>query len=137
MQREGIVLKVVENNVEITTVRSSACGESCETCSAKCAESKPMTQILPNTIGAEVGDRVILEVNNKNYLRYILLVYAVPLMFFVVGVFLSSLVLKEDDRQILSFFIGLISMAISYILIKKIDDKYTGIHKNIINLKRY
>ncbi|MDO5041582.1 MAG: SoxR reducing system RseC family protein [Peptoniphilus sp.] len=136
MQREGIVIKVVENNIEITTVRPSACGESCETCSAKCAESKPMTQIFPNTIGAEVGDRVILEVNNKNYLRYILLIYAVPLVFFVVGVFLSNIVLKED-RQIFSFLIGLVSMAASYVVIKKVDDRYTGIHKSIINLKRY
>ncbi|CDZ75032.1 putative membrane protein [Peptoniphilus sp. ING2-D1G] len=137
MQREGIVVKVVEDNIEITTVRPSACGESCETCSAKCAESKTMTQTFPNTINAEVGDRVVIEVNDKNYLKYILLVYAVPLVFFIAGVFFSSLIIKGDHRQILSFFIGLIAMATSYLIIKKIDDKYTGIYKSIIDLKRY
>ncbi|WP_138159067.1 SoxR reducing system RseC family protein [Peptoniphilus catoniae] len=138
MESLGIVTKVKGDTIEVASIREASCGTSCESCAAKCAESKVHTQTLYNSINAEVGDKVLIETNSKNFLRFILLIYGLPLVFFIVGVVSSNFFLKEktENYQLISFIFGIASMVISYLIIKKIDSNYKDV-KEIIVLKRY
>ena len=59
MESIGIVRAKNNNKIFVEFTRESACGESCATCSAKCAESKTELFEFPNTISANIGDLVL------------------------------------------------------------------------------
>ncbi|MDY2986468.1 MAG: SoxR reducing system RseC family protein [Peptoniphilus sp.] len=129
MKNSGIVINVDGDYLDIVSVRESACGGSCESCGAHC-ESKAETLRLLNTIEAEVGDRVELEINSSKVLGYIGLVYGVPLIIFIISVITSFAILGEAN-QIWCFLIGLISIAISYSVIRKIDGSLKNTNSEI------
>ncbi|WP_455257935.1 SoxR reducing system RseC family protein [Peptoniphilus asaccharolyticus] len=121
MKNSGVVINTDGDYVNVVSVRASACGGSCETCGAHC-ESKPETIRVLNTINAEIGDIVELEINSAKVLGYIALVYGVPLIVFITSIIVSFIALGEKN-QLGSLLIGLIALAITYFIIKKIDGK--------------
>lgn len=129
MKNSGIVINVDGDYLDIVSVRENACGGSCESCGAHC-ESKVETLRLLNTIEAEIGDRVELEINSAKVLGYISLVYGVPLITFIISV-IASFVILGESKQIWCFLIGLISIVISYSVIRKIDENLKNTNSEI------
>lgn len=119
MKNTGIVINVDGEFVEIISMRESACSGSCESCSAHC-ESKPETVKTINTIKAKPGDRVEMEVNTLSVLSYIGLMYGMPLIVFLISVIISFSLLGKDN-QLFCFLIGLVSLAVTYLIIKKLN----------------
>ena len=64
-----------QNHAEISVPRKSACGHDCEEC-AGCAV---------NPIGAQPGQKVVVESSTQKMLGIVALVYAIPVALFLVG----------------------------------------------------
>lgn len=118
MQKTAIVTAVQGDQSEILVMRSEACG-SCSACSG--CQTKPQIQKLTNTLQAEVGDTVIVEMPNHLFVRHIFLLYLMPLLFFVLGIIVVHFVQAQPANDLLSFGGGLLGLALYTIVIRFID----------------
>ncbi|WBW50658.1 SoxR reducing system RseC family protein [Peptoniphilus equinus] len=124
MKNPGIVVEENGDFVTILSMRQSACGSSCESCSSHC-ESEPMRVKAVNTIHAEIGDRVEMEISSNRVLSYIGLIYGIPLVTFLIGVVTSY---AATGNELISFAVGIVVLALTYIAIKAVDSRknFTG-----------
>lgn len=86
MQQTAIVKRLLPGNqAELQVQRVTACGHDCSKCGG-CGEivTKPITLIADNTIGAEVGDAVVITGSSKQVLGLAAIVYMVPVVLFFV-----------------------------------------------------
>lgn len=123
MEQIGYVTRIDGENIELEVKRVSACGDNCKSCSGSC-EEKPHTIVLPNKIDAKVGDFVEVSAEAKNILKYMAIIYMIPFGFFIVGIALGDNIFKSmgnENYEILSFFTGMISLAISFLVVRIID----------------
>lgn len=140
MEQIGVVVKEDGEHIEILAVRESACGSDCSTCSAKCSESKPFNIKTINTINAKVGDRVRIEMNSKAVLSYMVLIYGLPLVFFMAGSVIFFSIFKNLNylhAELYSLIAGLLVMSVAYLIIKKVDNKYGKAGNNNLVLSKF
>lgn len=96
MQQIGIVREVFDDYALVEVSRKSAC-ENCHAnvdggCSACVAfGNKAAVSKADNSIGAKVGERVIIETASKTVLLYAAAVFLFPLLLGVVGYFIGGL----------------------------------------------
>lgn len=78
---------------EVSYLRPTACHGDCDHCAGGCGEMAAKEQVTvraENTIGAAVGDRVVIETETGKVFSAIFLVYALPIVLFFLGYFLLS-----------------------------------------------
>lgn len=75
---------------EIFMERTSACSGDCHRCSGCGAAKETIFVRAENTIGAEPGERVILESDTKTVFGAVFLVYAMPMILFFAGYALGA-----------------------------------------------
>lgn len=97
--------------VEISVPRKSACGHDCESC-AGCGMTGSSTRaVASDPIGAQVGQKVVVESGNKKLYGAMLLVYMVPIVCFLLGYFCSGRLGSEWLRcavAIAAFCVGIL-----------------------------
>jgi len=85
---EGYVFKLTdENTAWIRTQRKKTC-EHCETrdeCQTMGNKQEDMEVELPNTIGADVGDRVVLSMPTGSLIYLSFLMYVAPIIVMIIG----------------------------------------------------
>ncbi|MCD8356333.1 MAG: SoxR reducing system RseC family protein [Clostridia bacterium] len=84
MQQTATVTKLLPGNqAELTVHRQTACGHDCSNCGG-CGEivTKPIIVVADNSIGADVGDSVIITGSSKQVLGLAAVVYLVPFILF-------------------------------------------------------
>ena len=126
MESIGIVRAKKENKIFVEFTRESACGESCEACNAKCAESEQELFEFKNTISAKVGDIVKIKTNDKSVLSYKFLVYGLPLVLFMSAITISYYFFNKmglGNKDVLSLVMGILSFILSFIILRSIDNK--------------
>lgn len=74
---------------EISVPRKSACGHDCEECAGCGVSGAAVRAEALNPVGAEVGQKVVVESSNRRLYRVMLLVYALPVVLFLLGYFCS------------------------------------------------
>lgn len=84
MRETGIVKAVDGEFCTCATRRKSACGDNCATCKAVCS-SREHIFTAKNTVGAKVGDTVVIEMPTGSVLKSAFLVYILPLLAFLLG----------------------------------------------------
>lgn len=129
MKQTGIVFELNDDKAKIIVTRLAACGSSCESCSAHCGENKQEYINVKNDIGLKIGDRVEITTDSKAVLKYIALVYGLPLIFLISGVVIGMLL---NLKEMYSLLVGFVFMIVSFILIKTIDNKNGSNHGIII-----
>ncbi|ERT63473.1 SoxR reducing system RseC family protein [Peptoniphilus sp. BV3AC2] len=129
MKQTGIVFELNDDKAKIIVTRLAACGSSCESCSAHCGENKQEYINVKNDIGLKIGDRVEITTDSKAVLRYISLVYGLPLIFLISGVVIGMLL---NLKEMYSLLVGFVFMIVSFIFIKTIDNKNGSNHGIII-----
>ena len=100
--------------------------EACDHCGAKhiCRPGADGKRILriPNTLGAKVGDTVNIEQQGANQLRLTTIQYGLPLLSFLLGVVIGSLVLPDAilllPRDLSSFLLGIALLLLSGLFIR-------------------
>ncbi|MDY6065157.1 MAG: SoxR reducing system RseC family protein [Finegoldia sp.] len=126
MTKDGIVVSTNDNKATVIINRSSACGGSCESCSS-CSENKVQTIVCGNEIGAKVGDNVIISSEKTPLVKLTVLLYILPLCFFIVGLLVAYTTLegKVSNVEMISFLIGLVALLVAYGLIEIIDNRFS------------
>ena len=75
---------------EISVPRKSACGHDCEECAGCGMTGAAIHARAKNDVGAQRGDKVVVESSSKKLFGVIALVYVLPVVCFVLGYFLTE-----------------------------------------------
>lgn len=89
MTQNAVVTKLAGDGwAQIEVHRVSACGHDCSQCGGGCAEltrTGPVSVLARNPVGAQPGDRVVVESATKSILGFAAVVYLLPLVLFFAG----------------------------------------------------
>ena len=83
---------------EISVPRKSACGHDCEECAGCGMTGAAIKARAKNDIGAQPGDKVVVESSTKKLLGVVALVYLLPVVGFLLGYFLTEGLMSEGWR---------------------------------------
>lgn len=125
MEQVGFVRKIEDDKMELEVRRGSACGGGCNDCGGSCDEDAHIV-VVSNELNAKVGDFVELKAEVGNLLKYTFILYMIPFIFLVGGIFIGNYVFRNsntDSREMLSFLSGLVSVGLSLIVLKLMDKK--------------
>ena len=79
------------DHVEISVPRKSACGHDCEECAGCGVSGASVYARASNPIGAQPGQKVVVESSTKKMLRIVVLVYLIPVVLFLAGYVITSM----------------------------------------------
>ena len=74
-----------ERHAEISVPRKSACGHDCEECAGCGVTGVAVKARAENPIGAQPGQKVVVESSTRKMLGIVVLVYAIPVALFLIG----------------------------------------------------
>lgn len=94
----------------ISVPRKSACGHDCEECAGCGVTGAAVRARAKNEIGAQPGQKVVVESSTKKLLCVVALVYLLPVIFFLLGYFLS-----EGMGETTRYLIAIGAFALSFI----------------------
>ena len=80
-----------DTHAEISVPRKSACGHDCEECAGCGVSGAAVHARAANPIGAEPGQKVVVQSDSKNMLGIVVLVYLIPVVLFLVGYVIPAL----------------------------------------------
>ena len=140
MNQQGFIIDIVDNRTaKMIMQRHSACA-SCGKCSKLSSECQDLVVEVDNSIGAKKGDHVEVSMESVKVLKATLLAYLVPLIFLLVGTILTYYILDlikfSGQIEIISGVVGLICTCISYLLLKKNDNKFKESREYIPKITR-
>lgn len=122
MIKYGKVISIKDDKAIVSIKRDTTCGENCAHCSGGC--SVPYVNIEANNIeGINIGDTVEVTSDNINFLKYALILYGVPLVIMVTVIFVANAIFKGENGEIISCVLGLLSLALSFVILKIYDKK--------------
>jgi len=125
MTQEGIVTQTFANNTaEVAVTRMTACGGNCGSCET-CMLQSELKTVANNLVGAEPGQRVVIESKSSAVLGAVFLVYVMPLALFLAGYALSYAAGLGEGVCIVSSFVGLAVGALLLILSQRGKKKKT------------
>lgn len=133
MDRVGKVVDTKEGLASLEVRKVSSCGTHCASCSAACEQPPQVIEVI-NTLDAKAGDFVEIQADSGRVLKYMLLLYGIPLLFLIVGfgVGHSYLVGQNiNNYEILSLLIGLIAFAFGGLIVRLIDKRSNVKSENV------
>ena len=77
------------DHAEISVPRKSACGHDCEECAGCGVTGAAVHAKASNPIGAQPGQKVVVESSTKKMLHIVALVYLTPVVLFLLGYLLT------------------------------------------------
>ena len=133
MTNEGVVTKLLPNGMaEVAVTRATACGGSCGSCEG-CMYQNEMKAAAKNLVEAKPGQKVVIESRSSVIFNAALLVYIMPLVFFIGGYALAyALVSQEGVRIAVSFAFLAISAVV--LVVTQRSKKREPINFNIIEI---
>lgn len=99
---------------EISVPRKSACGHDCEECAGCGMTGAAIKARARNDVDAQPGDKVVVESSTKKLFGVIALVYVLPVVFFLLGYFLTE-GLAENWRYVIAIAAAAVSFLPSII----------------------
>ncbi|HYE80785.1 MAG TPA: SoxR reducing system RseC family protein [Clostridia bacterium] len=132
MKEIGKVIKVEEDQATIMIRRGTACGE-CGACQVG-REKLEMMMTADNSVGAQVGDEVEIDLENMNFMTAMLIAYGFPLIALIAGIFggyygMLALGLNDSTAQALGAILGLVALAASYAVIRYKEESIKKLRK--------
>lgn len=122
MKEKGLVVEIKGDRAVVEFMRSPACS-GCKACSAS-VNGTMRTEAI-NKLGAEVGDRVALKVESKEMVTAYAIVFIIPFLFlmagFYLGLYLSRFVGLDGDTM--GFILSIVFLGLSYVVIRKLDNR--------------
>ena len=108
---------------EISVPRKSACGHDCEECAGCGMTGASIYARARNLPDAQPGQKVVVESSTKKLLGVVVLVYVLPVIFFLLGYFLT-----EGLSESLRYVIAIAAAALTLIPIV-LYDRYAKRHE--------
>ncbi len=116
MTERGIVSKIKGNKATVRFDRRSAC-DKCHMC-ATTKDGMKVEVVVENTLGANVGDFVEVEMGERYVLTAAAIVYVIPLVLVGVGIGIGTLI--NELAQALLALAGLVLGFVIAILLDKL-----------------
>ena len=88
-----------DSHAEISVARKSACGHDCEECAGCGVSGAAVHARAVNPIGARPGQKVVVESSTKKMLRIVVLVYLIPVVLFLAGYVITSMLTASVAAQ--------------------------------------
>lgn len=127
LERPGRVIEVEEDITKITLQRHTACAE-CGGCAAGRGDKKMIIEAV-NKIDAKVGDLVMVELSDENFLFAAFLAYAVPVICLFLGYFLGVKISifwgRTTQEQAFGIIGAFIFLGLSFLGLKFLNPKFT------------
>lgn len=129
MREKACVVDVEGNKAKVVVTRHSACSKCNEDCILGLDESHEKDEIyvkVKNDKNAEVGDTVNIELKNSSLVLGSLMIYLVPLLFFVIGYFVGanlSFLFGSISQELTGILFSFIFLYISYLFTKRVDKR--------------
>ncbi|MCR5664405.1 MAG: SoxR reducing system RseC family protein [Oscillospiraceae bacterium] len=113
MTQEAVVTRLLpEGMAEVAVKRTTACGGNCGSCESCVFENELKTPAL-NRIEAKPGQKVLIRSESSKVFGAAMLVYVMPLLFFLFGYALAVVLgLSENLRIVFSFVFLLIGAVV-------------------------
>ena len=96
---------------EVVVTRSTACGSNCGSCES-CIFQSELKAVAKNRINARPGQRVVIESRTSKVFSAAVLVYVMPMVLFVLGFVIATVLGASEGLAILVSFLGLILSAV-------------------------
>lgn len=132
MGERGYVTRATDETVVVILKRSEACAK-CKACTAELTQNEMIINAR-NLCKAKEGDYVNIELESANFLKAVFIMYGVPCLFFITGIFLGYYILHlmsvQGDTELIAFLIGSALMIAAFFLIK-INEKRLSKQKHI------
>ncbi|WKY49004.1 SoxR reducing system RseC family protein [Eubacteriaceae bacterium ES3] len=138
MTKYGKIVAVKNGSAILQVPRSTACGDKCASCSSHCNQG--MIEIeVKNNLDAQIGDHVEVESATHMVLGAAFLVYLVPLVMMLLGIFLTNIIsnsLGISPNEFLSAFVGFCFLALTFVAIRFNDNRRRKKKEEIFTMKR-
>lgn len=109
MTQIATVERIIDSDhAEISVPRKSACGHDCEECAGCGVSGAAVRAKALNPIGAEPGQKVVVQSDTGKMLHIIALVYLTPVVLFLAGYLLTLAVTSSPALQYLAAGIGFV-----------------------------
>ncbi len=118
MYEKGTVAEVANGQAKVIFARTSAC-KNCGACIK--AGPEEMLVTVENTLNAEVGDTVAVSMNSSSFMGATLIMYGVPLLALLFGLFIPILLGASDWVAALS---GIACAVMAYGVISAFEPKF-------------
>ena len=116
MTQDAIVTKLLPHDMaEVAVTRSTACGGNCGSCES-CMFQSELKAVARNLIEAKPGQRVVIESKSSRIFGAAILVYVMPLLFFLLGYAPAALAGAGEGIRILVSFAALLVSAVVLVL---------------------
>ena len=79
------------DHAEISVPRKSACGHDCEECAGCGVSGAAVYARARSPIGAQPGQKGVVEGSTQKVLRIVVLVYLIPVVLFLAGYVITSM----------------------------------------------
>lgn len=129
MQTKARVTAIDGKYATVEVQRTSACegchkatDGGCSVCSMLGSDRK-MAARARNTVGAAVGDIVMIESKTSRMLWYALLVFILPIVLCIAGWFIASAITESQGLRVLGAAIGFVATFIGVFVYSKIIQK--------------
>ena len=134
MTNDAVVTKLLPHNTaEVAVTRLTACGGNCGSCEG-CVYDSQVRAVAENPLGARPGQKVVIESRNAEIYGAVLLVYIVPLLFFLAGYLIALALGASEGLCIAVSFLALAVSAVFLVLSQK-KKKANAITFTIIEIK--
>lgn len=138
MQQVGHVVFSDKDSAVLDVRRVTACGDKWGSCKSGC--SVPGTRIkVKNVLGAKLGDYVEVKTKTSFILKSAFIVYIIPLIILVLGIVTGINISKSlglPNHESIGLLIGLISLGVSFVILRVYDSKLNKDNKMKIEIVR-
>ncbi len=117
MVRKTGIVKTDGETAEVAIIRETSCGENCAQCKGGCTPSETVITAT-NEIGAVAGDRVVIEMSDKNALFATMLAYMIPLAVLLLA---SGIVYASGYGEGMAALLGLGAMSVCFLAVRRIS----------------
>ena len=119
MTQDAIVTKLLPDSMaEVVVTRSTACGSNCGSCES-CIFQSELKAVAKNRINAKPGQHVVISSRTSKIFSAAILVYIMPLIFFLAGFVIATVLGASEGVAILVSFVFLALSAILLVRIQK------------------
>ena len=134
MTQEAVVTKLLpEGMAEVAVRRTTACGGNCGSCES-CVFENQMKTPAANPLNAKPGQKVLIESQSAKVFRAAVLVYVLPLVFFLLGYAVAAAAKLSEAGCIIASFAGLLLGGVVLVLTQKYRNKSNDITFEIIEI---
>lgn len=138
MEQIGYIRNTSNGMAEVEVRRISGCGGSCSSCGGSCDVPSIIVK-MENPLGAKPGDYVEIKGQSNAIIKYALIVYMIPFFMLILGIIMSTILLKSsgvNSYELYSFLIGIVFLGVSFLILKRIDNSIKKKKNKVMEMVR-